>query len=266
MAATATEELTNEIVFDYWQRKAAEEGDDPRVTIRDHHFRELEIDTIKRYLRPGDTVVDIGCGNGYSTIRYARCVGHIIGADYSPFMIEAANRQLARTNHGLRGKTAFQVEDARALSFADRSFSRVIMERCLINIPDRQEQVQAAIEAGRVLCPGELFLLAEVTLQGHERVNKYRRMFGLDKLKVHWHNTYVDEPVFLDAISETFELVETVRFGMYGFLSKVVHPLLVEPEEPSFDARLNEVAGRIARGIPDFDGCSHQVLFVLKKR
>ena len=83
---------------------------------------------------------------------------------------------------------------------------------------------------------------------------------------VHWHNTYVDEPAFLQAVAPTFELQETIRFGMYGFLSKVVHTLLVQPEEPSFDAPLNEVAARIARKIPDFEGCSHQVLFVFRKR
>ena len=65
---------------------------------------------------------------------------------------------------------------------------------------------------------------------------------------------------------QAFELVETIRFGMYGFISKVVHPLMVAPQEPSFDAKINEVAAEMALKMPDFDGCSHQVLFVFRKK
>lgn len=263
---TAQNELTDQVVFDYWQEKAAQMGDDPTATIRDLYHRDVEVDRIKTYLRGSDRVLDIGCGNGHSTLQYARTVREIVGADYSPQMIQAAGRVLRRADAAMRNRVKFEVADARELPYDDEAFTRVVMERCLINIPDRSQQVAAAQEAGRVLRGGELFLLAEVTLQGHERVNYYREMFGLSKLKVHWHNTYIDEPVFLDALSGTFEHVETVRFGMYGFLSKVLHPLLVAPDEPAFDAPLNEVAARIARQIPDFDGCSHQVLFVLRKR
>ena len=266
MAMAPTAELTDEIVYHYWENKAQEGGADPTITIRDHHFRELEINTVKRFLRPEDRVLDIGCGNGYSTLRYAESVKEIVGVDYSPAMIEAAGCMLedapARTQHN----TSFRVEDARDLTDVDQAYTRVVMERCLINIPDRLQQIDAAREAGRVLKDGELFLLAEVTLQGHEQVNKYREMFGLEKLKVHWHNTYIDEPAFLAGIANTFDVVEIIRFGMYGFLSKVVHPLMVQPEEPAFDAAINEVAARIGETIPDFGGCSHQVLFVLRKR
>ena len=265
MPATATTQLTDEVVFDYWEQKAAQSGDSPTATIRDLHYLQLETDTISRYLRPSDTVIDIGCGNGSTTLRFAEQVNRIVGVDYSPGMIDAAAGQLEYAPAGVASRVSFQVGDARALRFPDESFSRVIMQRCLINIPDRTQQVAAVAEAARVLRTGELMLLAEVTLQGHEQVNKYRTRFGLDRLKVHWHNTYVDEPTFLEAISDTLELQETIRFGMYGLLSKVVHPLLVHPHEPMFDAPLNEVAARIAREMPEFERCSHHVLFVFKK-
>jgi ubiquinone/menaquinone biosynthesis C-methylase UbiE len=261
-----TRELTDDVVYSYWQRKAAESGECPDLTIRDTCFRDLEIDYIRRYLRPVDQALDIGCGNGFSTFQYARCVRQILGVDYSPNMIEAAGRLLEREDATIRDKTAFQIADARCLPFPDESSTRVIMERCLINIPDRQQQIDATLEAARVLKRGELMLLAEVTLQGHEQVNKYRHMFGLSTLKVHWHNTYLDEPEFLAGISREFAHEDTIRFGMYGFISKVVHPLLAMPDEPAFDAPINLVAEKIARQIPDFQGCSHQVLFVLRRK
>lgn len=266
MTTTLSSDLTDEIVFGYWERKAAEMGEDRTATIRDRHFHDLEIDTIKRYLRPTDTVLDIGCGNGYATTRFAEQVSRIVGVDYSPGMIEAAEQRLNSQPGPKRSNVEFQTGDARSLPFSDQMFSRVIMQRCLINIPAREEQVQAALEAGRVLQSGGLMLLAEVTLQGHQQVNHYRRMFGLEDLKTHWHNTYLDEAPFLDSISSALRVHQIIRFGMYGFLSKVLHTLVVHPDEPQFEARINEVAAMIARTIPDFDGCSHQVLFVLEKK
>lgn len=265
MTTCVEQEITNEVVYDYWQKKASEAGLDRSATIRDHHYHKLEIATISRHLRKTDNVLDIGCGNGIATLSFAENVESIIGADFSPEMIEAAKQRIANKPVNCKD-LSFQVADARDLPFENEQFSRVIMQRCLINIPSRDEQIQAALEAGRTLKSGELFLLAEVTLQGHEQVNKHRFMHGLDKLKVHWHNTYIDEPSFIAGVNDQLELVETIRFGMYGFLSKVVHPLMVAPEEPSFDAKINEVAAQIAEKTPDYDGCSHQVLFVFRKK
>ncbi len=265
MSTCVQPEITDDVVFDYWQKKANEKGLDRSATIRDHHYHKLEIATISRFLRNSDHVLDIGCGNGIATLSFAERVESIIGADFSPEMIAGAKQRISDKPSGCK-KLSFEVADARDLPFDDGQFSRVIMQRCLINIPDRNEQVQAALEAGRTLRSGELFLLAEVTLQGHERTNKHRVVHGLDKLKVHWHNTYIDEPSFIAGVEDQLELVETIRFGMYGFLSKVVHPLMVAPEEPSFDAKINEVAAKIAEKTPDYDGCSHQVLFVFRKK
>ena len=266
MTALATPRLTDKVVYDYWQRKGADMGTDPGATIRDQHYRNLETDAILRMIESDDTVLDIGCGNGLTTMRYASQAKRVVGIDYAPNMISAAEERAASGNASLSAKVTFQVEDARRLPFEDERFSKVIMQRCLINIPNPAQQIDAAREAGRVLQAGGLFLLAEVTQDGHDRVNTFREMFGLDKLKVHWHNTYLDETSFRDAIAGVFEVIDVVRFGMYGFLSKVVHPLLVQPDEPAFDAPFNELAARIARKIPDFQACSHQVLFVLRKK
>jgi len=53
---------------------------------------------------------------------------------------------------------------------------------------------------------------------------------------------------------------------MYYFLSRVVHPLLVAPEAPRYDAPINRIALDIARQIPDFMGLGHLVAFILRKR
>jgi len=255
--------LTEQVVRDYWDEKAANEGHDPRVTINDHEFRKLEIEFVKDYLSDSDRILDVGCGNGYSTLDYARCVEHATGVDYSAPMAEAASTYAAEHAQDVKN-VEFRQADARDLPFADKAFDKVVMERCLINIPDVDGQKKAVREAHRVLKNGGLFILAEVTHQGHAHVNRLRNMFGLANLKVHWHNTYLDEEVFLPFFDEMFEVVDIHRFGMYGFISKVLHPLLVAPEEPRFDAKINEIARIIGRKIVNFQDASHQVMFVLR--
>jgi hypothetical protein len=52
---------------------------------------------------------------------------------------------------------------------------------------------------------------------------------------------------------------------MYYFISRVIHPLLVAPDKPKYDARINSVALEICKKIPDFRDMGHVALFVLRK-
>lgn len=265
-AAGERKELTDEVVKQYWDGKASEKGDQPEVTIKDFRFRELEIEVIEEHIGEGDRILDVGCGNGYSTLEYARRTkNQVVGLDYSEPMIEAAIRYHS-AHHPETGNIKFLVGDARHLPFEDDSFDIVVMQRCLINIPDREEQKKAADEVHRVLESGGKFLLAEVTLQGHKNLNRLRNRFGLGNVKVHWHNTYVDEGDLLAHIKNGFEVRDIYRFGMYNLISKVIHPLMVAPEEPKFDAKINEVAKIIGKEFINFEDASHQVLFYLEKK
>jgi hypothetical protein len=53
---------------------------------------------------------------------------------------------------------------------------------------------------------------------------------------------------------------------MYYFLTRIIQPLLVAPEQPSYDHPLNEVAKRIARGLPDLGEMGQLAGFILRKR
>jgi hypothetical protein len=74
------------------------------------------------------------------------------------------------------------------------------------------------------------------------------------------------EKELTDFCDACFELQRTQRFGMYYFLTRIVQPLLVAPEVPRYDHRLNEVAKQIARLVPDFESIGHLVGFVFRKR
>ena len=243
--------------FDYWDKKA--EGAFP--TIQDTYYWELETDYIASKLQPNWKVLDIGCGTGVTTQVYAQKSLSVLGVDFSPAMVARAKRECQLDN------VKFMEGDAHDIAFiANRTFDCVIMQRCLINLLTRRDQQEAVLEVLRVLKPGGLFIDSEVTIQGHEAVNQMRGVFGLSPLKVHWHNKYLDEGDFLHFLEEGFEQVSTHRFGMYHLISKVIHPLLVHPEEPQFDAPINEIALHIAEKYPEFGNLSHHVIFSGIKR
>jgi ubiquinone/menaquinone biosynthesis C-methylase UbiE len=119
------------------------------------HGRERELrETIVRLasLKPGEDVLDIGCGTGTLAITAARHVGAtgpVTGIDASPSMIARANRKAKKA--GVRA--TFQVAVAEDLPFPDRRFDVVFSTLMLHHLPRKTRQ-ECAKEIERVLKGG----------------------------------------------------------------------------------------------------------------
>jgi ubiquinone/menaquinone biosynthesis C-methylase UbiE len=242
---------------------------DDRTTACDYNLRELEIDLGTQYIRDGDAVLDVGCGLGGALRAYAsRRRIEAIGIDYSGNMIEGARRRLAEVAPNLA--VTFQEASVTELPFPNTRFDVVTSHRCLMALLDWQLQQAALDELHRVLRPGGTLVLLEGTFDGLERLNFFRRQFGLDEIEADGRERLITlkfrESQLLDFVSPRFELARVQRFGMYYFLTRIVQPLLVAPAAPSYDHRLNEVAKDIARVMPDLEHMGHLVGFVLRKR
>jgi ubiquinone/menaquinone biosynthesis C-methylase UbiE len=242
---------------------------DDRTTASDYQLRELEIEFGLEYIRNGDRVLDVGCGLGVALRTYAKARSiEAHGIDYAENMVEGAVKRLAEAEPGLR--IEFRQASVTELPYDDASFDVITSHRCLMALLDWELQKQALVELHRVLKPGGTLVLMEGTFDGLERLNFYRRQFGLDEIEAGGRDRLLTlkfhERELLDFVQPYYELVRTQRFGMYYFLTRIIQPLLVAPDPPSYDHELNAIARQVARVFPDLDHMGHLVGFALRKR
>jgi ubiquinone/menaquinone biosynthesis C-methylase UbiE len=242
---------------------------DDNATACDFNLRALEIKLGSEYVRDGDHLLDVGCGLGVALRHYAAARQiRAAGVDYSANMVESAIRRTREVDPELA--IDFREASVTELPYGDATFDVVTSHRCLMALLEWQPQQEALLEIHRVLKPGGILVLMEGTLDGLERLNFFRRSFGLDEIDPGGRDRLLTrkfrERELLAFLAPHYELVRIQRFGMYYFLTRIVQPLLVAPEAPRYDHDLNRVAATIATLIPDLEQMGQLVGFVLRRR
>lgn len=274
---------TLEEIEQHWTENARTYGTSYAASWNDQYAIELEINTILQRLQDGEQIIDIGCANGYSTLRYAAEKQiRLKGVDYIPEMIELAKGQLQRMRQPLlvddllknrpqplKGSVEFEVGNIMKLAEPDNRYDKAIVVRVLINLETWENQAQALSECVRILKPGGTLLLSEAVLQGWQKMNTFRLEWGLEPVPMPPHNTYLDERLITDYMPKIGARVEEiVNFSSTYFVgTRVLKPLLAQASgQPELEKQTDIEWNRFFSMIPAFGDYGTQKLFVISKR
>ena len=111
-------------------------------------------------LKPGERVLDVGCGTGTLAIEAAAVVGatgRVVGIDAAPEMVDRARR---KTSRGL-SQVEFRTEVVERLPFEDGEFDAVLASLVLHHLPPETREAGVR-EIRRVLKPGGRLVVMEM--------------------------------------------------------------------------------------------------------
>jgi tRNA (uracil-5-)-methyltransferase TRM9 len=122
------------------------------------------------YIRKGDKVLDLGCGNGrFVNIIKEKC-GQYFGTDVSEGLINIAKKNYPNEN--------FQATEALKFPFSDSYFDVIFSIAVLHHIPSKDFRLEFLEEAKRVLKPEGLFVLTVWKPKGRRGI--FGPLHGLD--------------------------------------------------------------------------------------
>jgi len=216
-----------------------------------------------------DTILDIGCGNGYTTRAIAKKFPEatVMGVDFSHAMIEEAKKLIKPNIDYLEGDV---LSLSRNRPLIGRQYDVVLSSRVLINLANWEEQKVGIMEMRKMLAPDGRMILVENVQEGLDNLNDLRGKLGLSKINPPWHNKYLplDETrKFLDSIKGqilTTEYVENIG-NFYYLASRVLYAKLCKDQgiEPDYNNPINAIASQMPT-MGEYYACSPNYMFILK--
>jgi ubiquinone/menaquinone biosynthesis C-methylase UbiE len=128
-------------------------------------------------IKKGDTVVDLGSGAG-NDVFIARSItgdkGKVIGIDFTPEMIEKANRNNQKLQYS---NVEFKLGEIEEMPLNENT-ADVVVSNCVLNlVPNKQK---AFSEIYRILKPGGHFCVSDIVIKGNlpENLKKSAEMYA----------------------------------------------------------------------------------------
>jgi ubiquinone/menaquinone biosynthesis C-methylase UbiE len=236
--------MQNDFIKAHWDKQATLHRESHIASWGDNFMIELEIANIAEHIMSGYRVLDIGCGNGFSTFRQLELrpdINSIFGVDYSKDMISYA--KLTKNERGLGAKISFCVGDIQAINFANNSFDLVYTTRVLINLPTWQQQQDAIVECIRVAKPNGKVIFSEAFWEPLVLLNAMRTLKQLPPLVEHDFNRYLKK-------AKIEELLQSLGFSfcvkdfssIYYLGSRFLRELVTDPSAyPGFTNPINRI-------------------------
>ncbi len=249
--------FTVEEIQKLYAGEASKHGPQGTSTIQDMRTRVLEIQAISSYLKDGQVVLEVGCGNGFIAVQLAKQFDiDIEGFDFSKALIDQA---LAQSLTGLRGRAHFALGDVLKLD-REQAFDLAFSVRCIQNLTSWDDQKVALANIIRSLKKGGQYIMEEGFWTGLNNLNEARGELDLDPIAESWHNIFFHEENTISFMeSAGCSLVGQNHFlSGYYFGSRVLLPALMpKGKKVASSSRLNDYFAHLP---PHGDFCPMKIL------
>jgi SAM-dependent methyltransferase len=137
-------------------------------------------------------------------------------------------------------------------------------------MPSEQIQRDLVAEIHRILTPGGRLLMCEGSQDGFDALNDLRHAVGVDRIPATSADNvsalrFKDSEIEAYAAGLGFSVRSKLGFAQFFIMARALHPLLVQPQSPRFDARINELAKEIQMHLPFEPGYGSNTLWILEK-
>ena len=259
--------MSKDYIREYWESQGYAHGESHWASWGDNWMIDLEVETIGKQIKDGDHVLDIGCGNGYSTFRQAEAhkLASITGVDFVANMVATA--QKTRLQKGLGDTINFMEGDVRLLQFPDNTFDVAYTTRVLINLPTWEQQMQGIAECIRVVKPNGTIVLSEGFWEPLMLLNAMRALKNLPPLVEHDFNRYLKRSA-LETYMQKLGLVYQIEdfSSIYYLGSRFLRELVTDPSAyPGFTNPINKLFYEIEKQFSGGGMGVQQAVIITKK-
>lgn len=153
-----------------------------KMDISENKAQILMMDQVATKLRltKKDTVLDAGCGQGYTAIYLAQKYGcKITGITITPFEVEKAKKQALERN--IENKVEFLKADYTKTNFPDKYFDAIYTMETLVHAYDLKKTLKEFI---RILKPKGRVVFFEYSMASDEKIKKFDKIQNLNFKKL----------------------------------------------------------------------------------
>ncbi|MBG0808563.1 class I SAM-dependent methyltransferase [Methylosinus sp. H3A] len=268
----------DDVITEHYNAIADKFGTSPQSTMADDIVRAKETEIIKDFVHAaasywraehienggyaeraggdaGLTVLDVGCGNGFTIKQLASCM-----PQYSFVGVEMNDRlrDLAIKQNDSADNVNIIPGDIRNIDSIELPECRVdilLCQRVLINIMSDEDAAKALDNIISIVRPGGHLLFIESFLSGLNNLNDARSEFLLAPISPAHHNKYLSDNFFSHPQLTRFCLphfsLESNALSTHYYVSRVLHAALLQQQGDSNFRRNSHFVQLLSSALPD---------------
>ena len=222
-------------VQNYWSKRAGKKN---LICTNDKLLEKYEIKFLTSEIKKNSTVLDIGCGDGtlLKSLHKSKNIKGV-GIDFSNSLIN-----LAKKNSKNLDFKCLDMLKINSLKIKLINFDYIISKRAVQNLTSWKNQKYFINQLHYFCNKKTKIILIESSKNSLKNINYYRKKLKLKKIKMPWHNLYLDDQKILKTKFNQIKLVNINEiFSTYYFISRVLNAAVSKKinKSPRYNDLLN---------------------------